>query len=151
MQVNGKDVAAGLIFIAIGTAFCVIAWTTLTMGTSSRMGPGYFPFIAGILVMVLGLFIIISGFGHETTPFGSVPWRGAILISLAPIVFGICIRGLGLGPTIALASMITCFASYKVGFLQALAITAVLTVFCLGVFHYGLGLPIQVFGPWLHV
>jgi hypothetical protein len=47
--------------------------------------------------------------------------------------------------------MITCFASYKVGFVKALAITAVLTVFCLGVFHYGLGLPIQVFGPWLHV
>jgi hypothetical protein len=30
-------------------------------------------------------------------------------------------------------------------------ITAVLTAFCLAVFHYGLGLPIPVIGPWLQV
>lgn len=148
MQVNGKDLAAGVLFIAIGAAFCVTAWFTLTMGTLSRMGPGYFPFIAGILVMGFGLLILVNGIGRETEPFGSIPWRGAILVSLAPIVFGISVQGLGLAPAIALASLVACFASYKVGPAMALTVTAVLTVFCLGVFHYGLGLPIPVFGPW---
>jgi hypothetical protein len=150
-MLNAKDLAAGLIFICIGVLFCVVALSTLNVGEPSRMGPGFFPILAGGLVILLGIAICVKGVGHENTEFGAVPWRGLILISVAPIVFGICIRGLGLGPTAALTSIITCFASYKVGPVRAVVITAVLTAFCLAVFHYGLGLPIPVIGPWLQV
>jgi hypothetical protein len=151
MTVNWKDLAAGMIFFIIGTFFCIYAVSSLTLGTSFRMGPGYFPMLAGGLVALLGVIIVIKGIGSLPTPFGTIPWRGLVLINLAPIVFGICVRGLGLAPTIALASLITCFASYKVGPLKAVAITGVLTVFCLAISHYGLGLPIPLLGPWLHL
>jgi hypothetical protein len=149
MRANLKDVAAGLFFIVVGVFVAFYAMTHLTMGTSFRMGPGYFPAFTGGLVALLGLVILLRAPVTQATPFGAVPWRAMALISLAPVVFGICIRGLGFAPTVALTCLITCFASYKVGLLKALGITAVLTAFCLGVFHFGLGLPIEVIGPWL--
>ena len=93
MTINWKDVAAGLIFFCIGAFFCIYAVTTLAIGTSFRMGPGYFPMLSGGLVALLGLIIAIGGIGKRTTEFGAVPWRGLILVSLAPVVFGACVRG----------------------------------------------------------
>ena len=48
-----KDLVAGLMFIAVGIAAIVIA-SNYTLGTAARMGPGYFPRILGILMIVLG-------------------------------------------------------------------------------------------------
>ena len=39
----GKDLSAGAIFIAIAAFFLSSAWLNLEIGTSFRMGPGYFP------------------------------------------------------------------------------------------------------------
>jgi hypothetical protein len=66
----------------------------------------------------------------------------------APIVFGATVRGLGLVGATALVVLLSAFASRRVspGFAVVLAVS--LTLFCVAIFHYGLGLPIRLFGPW---
>jgi hypothetical protein len=144
---NRKDIAAGLIFVAIGAYFCIDAFWTLQIGTAVRMGPGYFPVMIGGLLVAFGLVIVLRGFGTAPSPFGAVSWRGIVLISLAPIVFGLAIRTAGLAPTVAMTSLVSAFASRRVGILRAAMLAIGLTIFCVLVFHYGLNLPITLIGP----
>ena len=50
---NTKDFYAGLLFMLVGGTF---AWgaTSYQLGTSARMGPGFFPMVLGLLLAVLG-------------------------------------------------------------------------------------------------
>lgn len=147
-SLNLRDASAGAIFIAIGAVFA-LGTMDLDMGSGLKMGPGFFPLALAIVLMLLGLAVIGVSFATAVEPPGPVPWRGVALIILAPVVFGLTIRGLGLVGSVALAAFITSLASRRMGLLTALIVTACLTAFCTGVFHYGLGLPVRLFGPWL--
>jgi Tripartite tricarboxylate transporter TctB family len=148
MTFNVKDVGAGLIFIAIGLLFG-LGSTGLEIGTSLRMGPGYFPLVLAGFLVALGLAIVAYGFGHTATGPLVVPWRGLVLILAAPVVFGLTVRGLGLAPALVLVVLISAFASRRMSVPVALALSLGLTVFCVLVFSLGLGLPLRLFGPWL--
>lgn len=55
MQIkNGKDFWAGLMFLAFGLGFMIVAWNNYAMGTAVRMGPAYFPVMLGGLCAVIG-------------------------------------------------------------------------------------------------
>ena len=47
MRINAIDAAVGVIFILIGAFFAIFALNYLPLGTSNRMGPGYFPTMVG--------------------------------------------------------------------------------------------------------
>ena len=151
MTVNSKDLAAGLIFIAIGVFFGLTAFLQLRAGTTFRMGPGYFPMLIGGVLAALGAAIVVRAVGHAASPFGHVSWRGIILITLAPVVFGATIEGLGLVLAIILTVLVSGFASRRLGVALALALSVGLSVFCVLVFKLGLGLPLPMFGSWLGV
>jgi hypothetical protein len=113
------------------------------------MGPGYFPLVLAGILVVLGLVILAQGIGHPTTGQLTVPWRGLVLILTAPVVFGLTVRGLGLVPAIMLVVLISAFASRRMTVPLAAVLTVALTLFCVLVFSFGLGLPLRLFGPWL--
>ena len=46
-----KDFFSGLMFLVIGGAFALGA-TSYTLGTSARMGPGYFPMMLGVIMAI---------------------------------------------------------------------------------------------------
>lgn len=148
MTVNIRDIGAGLIFIAIGILFG-LGSIGLEIGTALRMGPGYFPLVLAGLLVGLGLVILAHGLGHPTTGGLAFPWRGLVLILVAPVVFGLTIRGLGLVPAVMLVVLISAFASQRMSMLLALVLSVALTLFCVLVFSFGLGLPLRLFGPWL--
>lgn len=148
MTLNTKDAAAGVIFILIGVAFGVGA-LMLPLGTAFRMGPGYFPLILCGLMVLLGLIIAVRAIGVPPEAFGEVPWRGFLLVLPGAAIFGWCVRGLGLMPSIFIISVLAAFGSRRTTWPFALVLGVILTVFCTGVFYYGLGLPVRLFGPWL--
>ncbi|WP_271201361.1 tripartite tricarboxylate transporter TctB family protein [Methylopila turkensis] len=145
---NTRDAAAGGIFIAIAAAFA-LGTMDLTIGTALRMGPGYFPLLLAGVLGLLGVIILLKSFGRPSVEIGTVPWRGAALILISPIVFGLTIRWLGLAPSVALVVAISAFASRRSTVKLAVALTLALTLFCVIVFQRWLGLPIPVFnGPF---
>lgn len=146
---NRKDLFGGLLLIAIGGYFCIESWLHLRMGTPLRMGPGYFPFGVGLIVVVFGAIVLFGAFREPDAPFGPIPWRAIVLISAAPVIFGLTVRGAGLVPAMAASVFAAAFASNKVGLLLALALSLALTLFCVVVFQIALGLPLRPFGPWL--
>ena len=72
-----------------------------------------------------------------------------MLILLAPVVFGVTVRGFGLLVSVALVVAISAFASRRMSWRLAIALTVGLTLFCVIVFNVGLRLPVRLFGPWV--
>jgi hypothetical protein len=143
-----NDRLAGAVFIAFGLAFGLEALLRLPIGSALRMGPGYFPLLLAGLLIFVGLAVAFIPAGAPETPPGPVPWRGLVFVLPAPVIFGATVRGLGLVVSVALLVIITAFASRKASLCFAVLLAIALTAFCVGLFHYGLGLPLRLFGPW---
>ena len=96
MQQALRDRLAGLVFVGFGLAFALGA-LTYDVGSTLRMGPGYFPLVLGGLLVVLGGVIAVRGFVEEdAAPNGAAPWRALFLVLGAVVLFGLTVRGLGL-------------------------------------------------------
>jgi hypothetical protein len=149
VRVNRKDLAAGLVFVAIGLAFGLNAWFTLRIGAARSMGPGYFPVLLGATLVGLGLAIGASALKRPAEPFGAVPWRGLVLVILSIVFFAATVRGLGMAPSLGLATVVAALSSGRLSVWAALALSAVLTTLCILIFLYALQLPYPVIGPWL--
>ncbi len=148
MTANRKDLICGLVFVVIGLLFAVGS-TDLDMGTATRMGPGYFPMVLAGLLILLGLIIAGKSFGQPDAAIGGIPWRAMLLIIPALCFFGFAVRGIGLVPGIFIVALAASFASSKMTPLLAVLLSAGLSIFCSLVFVKGLGLPIQLIGPWV--
>ena len=85
------------------------------------MGPGYFPLVLAIVLIVLGAIILVQAVRVEGEPIGPIAWRGMLFILPAPIFFGLTVRGLGFVPSIFLTALIASFASARMKPLTALA------------------------------
>lgn len=143
--VNGLCAA---FFIGLGLFFAYQS-LGIDLGTAFRMGPGYFPLILALILIVLGVVVLIDAIRVESEPIGHIAWRGIFFILPAPIFFGLTVRGLGFVPSIFVAGLIAGFASQKMKPSVALLLAAGLTLFAVIVFSYALGLPFRRFGPWI--
>jgi len=148
MNANTKDVSAGLLFIAIAALFA-LGTQELDFGTARKLGPGAFPLLLAGALGLLGLVIVVQAFRNPATHQVVIPWRGILLIVVAPVVFGLTVRGLGLVASIALVVAVSAFASQRMSARLAVMLTVGLTLFCVLVFRMGLGLPLKLVGPWL--
>jgi hypothetical protein len=148
IKFDRTEALCGILFVAAGGFF---AWqaSNMALGTAFRMGPGYFPFVLAIVLVVLGVVIFLRAAKIESEGFGHIAWRGMVFILAAPIFFGLTVRGLGFVPSLFLTALIAAFASQKMSIKMALVLSVLLTIFSVAVFTYGLGLPFQRFGPWL--
>ena len=147
MGIFHKDTAAGLLFMAIGLFFAGSSFLHLRMGEATSMGPGYFPFLLGSILLALGLAILIIGMRKGGEPLDAVNWRLGLIIG-AIVVFGLTVRTLGFAPSLALATLMSVRASREMDWPGSLVLTAVLTVSSVLVFVYALGLPYHLLGTW---
>ncbi|MGE0238657.1 MAG: tripartite tricarboxylate transporter TctB family protein [Parvibaculaceae bacterium] len=148
LQIDSVNGLCGALFIALGLIFAWQSWT-LDMGTALRMGPGYFPSMLAVVLLLLGIVILIQATRVKGEPIGPIAWRGMLLILPAPVFFGLTVRGLGFVPAIFLTALIASFASLRMKPVMALSLSAAVTLFSYAVFTRGLGLPFRTFGPWL--
>lgn len=146
--INKADFTAGLLFIFFGLVFG-LQCLGLEMGTSLRMGPGYFPAVLSVVLLALGAAIVVSAFGSIGEEIGNYAWRGMVFILAAPVFFGLTVRGLGFVPSIFVTTLIAALAGLKLKPLYAVGLAIGVTIFCTLVFSVALGLPFRRFGPWL--
>lgn len=146
--IDPAEAACGAIFIGLGAFFALQSYG-LEIGTAFRMGPGYFPLVLAVVLILLGGVIFLRSTRVQGDAIGAIAWRGIFFILPAPIFFGLTVRGLGFVPALFFSALIAAFASHKMSPIMAVLLSAAITVFSVAVFEYGLGLPFQQFGPWL--
>ena len=78
------------------------------------------------------------------------PWsiRGPVLVIVAMVAFGLTVRPLGLVVAGPLAIVIAALASNEVRWGETIVFGLLMTMFCIGLFKFALGLPIPL-APWL--
>ena len=115
-----KDFFSGLLFMGVGAAF---AWGSgnYSLGTGARMGPGYFPLMLGILMVVLGIVITCQSLVVETEDgdkIGAWAWKPLFFIIAANLLFGLMLGGL---PSAKIPAMGLIAAIYALTFVASMA------------------------------
>ncbi len=144
-----KDVLAGLIYVAFGA---VMLWVALgyRMGTASGMGPGYFPRVLAVTMIVLGLASLLRGFLVRGKTPGGIAWKALVLVLGAPVLFGLLLERAGLIVALITLVLVSAAASKAFRFdARALLGLLALIAFCVLTFVKGLGVPMPVLGSWL--
>jgi hypothetical protein len=138
-----KDFWAGLIFIAIGGGFVLLA-QQYRLGDLHRMGPAMFPTLVGVLLAALGLIIAVRAFALDGAPVPRFEARPIGVSLLAIVLFGIALQWFGLVAAVAVLVLVGAHAARNVRPLESLALAAVMVVFSVGVFVWLLGLPLPL-------
>lgn len=138
-----KDFWAGLIFIAIGGGFALIA-QQYRLGDLHRMGPAMFPTLIGALLVVLGLTIALRAFALDGEPVPRFDARPIGVSLLAIVLFGVALQWLGLVAAVAALVLIGAHAARGVRMWDNLALATVLIAFSVAVFVWLLGLPLPL-------
>lgn len=146
-----RDFWSGLMFVATGVGF---AWgaTNYSFGASARPGPGYFPFGLGILMAILGAFILFESLAVETEdgePIGKWAWKPLIVIVFAVALFGVLLPRLGLAASLPILIVITSLAGDEFHWLDVLINCVVLTVGSWAIFILGLKLVIPLWPTFI--
>jgi putative tricarboxylic transport membrane protein len=142
-----QDFVAGLVVIAVAL-FAFWQAADLPIGTLGGMGPGMLPKSLAVLFGLLGALLVLDSFLEASLPLE--PWsiRGPVLVAVAIVAFGLTVRPLGLVVAGPIAIVIAAFASDEVRWLETIVVGVLMTVFCVGLFKFALGLPIPL-APWL--
>jgi putative tricarboxylic transport membrane protein len=89
------DIIASLFCILIGAAVMAGA-ARLRLGTPSEPQPGFFPFVSGVVLIVLCMILLLqalSGRGQGTEAFGEL-WRPGILMT-GLLIYSVVLDDLG--------------------------------------------------------
>jgi hypothetical protein len=143
-----KDLVAGLLFIATGIASIAIA-TNYTLGTAARMGPGYFPRILGILMIVLGGILAVRSLRVSGSPLPGWKWRPVLVALGSVVMFGLIVNHAGLVVSTILLIVLASAASHEFRPREAVISGIVLAALAVGVFVIGLKLQIGIW-PGAH-
>jgi hypothetical protein len=138
-----KDFWAGLIFVAIGSGFILLA-QQYRLGDLHRMGPAMFPTLVGALLVALGAVIALRSLVLEGEPVPRLYARPIGISLFAIVLFGIALQWLGLVAAVAVLVLVGGFAAREVRPLENLALAAAMVVFSVAVFVWLLGLPLPL-------
>lgn len=146
MIADKRDFLGGLLLIAGGLFIAIYAYANYTLGTLQRMGPGMFPFGAGLIMALLGVLVIIPAFlRSDGQGWGKVPFRSLACILISIVGFALVIPRFGLAPAIFVLVLVSSLADRRFNLLHAAAVAAVMTIVSYLVFILGLNLPLTLF------
>ncbi|HWI82643.1 tripartite tricarboxylate transporter TctB family protein [Ramlibacter sp.] len=147
---NQKNFVSGLLYIACGLGFAAGA-TNYNLGTSARMGPGYFPFWLGLLLACIGAIVLAAALRPhappERLPKLDLKTLGWVLGSVA--LFALLLAPLGLALALVALVLVSSMASHEFGWKGAVLNAALLLALCMGAFVYGLGLQLPLWPSFI--
>ena len=141
-----KDFFAGLIFVAFGVG-AVVLGSAYPLGAAARMGPGYFPRILGIMLIVLGAALALRGLRLQGSPLPAWKWRPTLVVIGSVVLFGLIVTRVGLVFSTILLIVLSSAASTEFRPKEALISGVLLAALAVGVFVIGLKLQLQIW-PW---
>ena len=139
-----QDLGAAIVFIVIGLAGLYLG-KDLTYGTTSQMGPGFFPTWLSSLIIALGVGVGLKALAAFGPPIEQFQVRPILFIVIAIVVFGFLINAVGLALSAALMTIFAAYARRDAKVIETMLLAAGLAVFSVILFVYVLG---QAVPPW---
>lgn len=138
-----KDFWSGVIFVAIGIATIVFS-AKYALGTAARMGPGYFPRILGILMVVLGLILAGRALRSQGAPIPRWRLRPTLVVLGSVVLFGAIVHSVGIALSTVILIVTASAASHEFRPRESLIAGVLLAALSVGVFVIGLKLQLPV-------
>ena len=143
-----RDFWSGIIFVAIGIATIVLS-SKYSLGTAARMGPGYFPRILGILMIVLGLVLALRGLRTQGAPIPPWKWRPTLVVLGSVVLFGMIVQTVGVALSTIVLIVTASAASHEFRPKEALIAGVLLAALAVGVFVVGLKLQLPIWPTFI--
>ena len=138
-----KDFWSGVLFVAVGI-FAVVAGSKYTLGTAARMGPGYFPRILGILLVVFGALLLLRSLRLRGEAVPAWRLRPTLLVLGSVVLFGLVVEKLGMAVSTVLLIVAASAASHEFRLREAIISGALLAALAVGVFVVGLNVQLPI-------
>ena len=144
-----RDFWAGAIYLALAGAAIWIG-RDYQLGTSARMGPGYFPAVLGAILAILGAVSVGRSLIRPGEAISATAWRPLACVLGATVLFGLLLPRAGVLVALPCLIVVGALAS-RDSRPDATSIAAMvaLVAFCVVVFVKGLGVPMPLIGTWL--
>jgi len=145
-----KDFASGLMFVLVGLGF---SWVSrgYSMGTAAKMGPGYFPFLLGIVLAILGALVLWGSLSRHIEEDQLARWDLKILLWIlgAVVLFGLLLKPLGMVLSVVVLVLVSSMASHEFNWKGAILNAVILVLISMGAFVYGINLQMPVWPAFL--
>lgn len=138
-----KDFWSGVMFVCVA----VVAFVTsqgYSLGTPTRMGPGYFPIVLSLVLGGLGLVLVARSLVVSGEALEAFHARAIAVLVVAIVAFGLLIDKLGLVVSLGLVTAFSAAASAQFRVLEVVALSAFVTLFSVLIFVVALRLPLSV-------
>jgi hypothetical protein len=144
---NKRDFLAGLLLVFFGSGALFVA-RNYRIGTTFRMGPGYFPIVLASLLIVIGISVAIISFRSNEVRMPKVAWRPLIIVSAAIVLFGLIINSAGLA--LSTFAMVIASRVARPGYpwIETVILGVALSALCAGIFYYGLHIQMPLLPIW---
>ena len=140
-----EDFIAGLVTGGIGL-FIFIEAGSYRQGTIYNMGPGYFPLLLGIGMMLLAVMMIVTARPSSVAlSLRLEQIRGILFLGAALGAFALTVERLGMLASVFLAVFLAAMANQRTPVIGALARAVGTAVVSTLIFRVGLGLQIRAF------
>ena len=140
---NPRDFWSGVLFTLLGVGALAIG-SQYTLGTAARMGPGYFPRILGILLIVLGVAIALRALRVRGEAMPRFRVRPLVVVLGSVVLFGAIVRPLGVALSTVILIVVASAASSEFRPRESLLAGLLLAALAVGVFVVGLQLQLPI-------
>jgi hypothetical protein len=145
---NPKDFWAGVLFILVGAAAIVLG-SRYNLGTAARMGPGYFPRILGMLLIVLGGILALRALRLQGAAIPAFKWRPTLVVLGSVVIFGLIVTTVGMAISVVILIVLSSAASPEFRPKEAVIAGILLAALAVGVFVIGLKLQVPIWPTFL--
>lgn len=141
---NNASLIGGGLTLVIG-AFVLEESSGYGRGSPLRMGPGFFPTLLGVLLLLLGGLLIISSLRGAVWRIKQVEFRALACILGSLALFGLVLPRYGLAPAILSQILTSACASPSSRPLPTIFLALAVTVFAWLIFVRMLSIPLPMF------
>jgi putative tricarboxylic transport membrane protein len=138
-----QDYYGGLALVLLAI-LALVASADLPGQRGFAFGPGTAPRLFSGLLAFLGAAVALVGVLSDGPPIEKYKVRGPALVIVAIFLFAALIRPFGLVVATFLAFIVSIMGSTEMRWIESVIAAAVMTLFCVLLFVYALGLPFQL-------
>lgn len=148
VNASNREYWGGALMVLIGLG-AVIQGRQYSIGTLSRMGPGFYPVALGAILALVGLALIATArFSKVQVEDKALPpeWRGWLLICASIVAFVVLGKHGGLVPATFAIVFISALADRENTLLSATMLALATVAICIVVFWWALQMSFDLFG-----
>lgn len=145
MIILGKrDFLSGLLLAVSGAAYTLYAWWNYPVGNLNAMGPGMFPLMAGVALLLLGSAALVQAIRNQETTFefDLLPF---VYVIGGLSLFAVLLRPFGFMPAIAAMTLALTWWHPGLRMRTKLLLAVALPIFAYLVFFWGLNVRMAPF------